>query len=418
MIRFVTGVPGAGKSLYTTMRVVEELRKTQRPIITNLPLRVEPWVRGKVAQLGLRSYLLASDGQDHDCAKRVHILQEEEVVDFWLWRVRKDGTLVKLVPEWEGEGRERAVKAVGGMEETVPCIYVIDEAWQYFGARQWQSTGRGVLWYMAQHRKCGDDVWITTQHYNQVDKQLRLLVAEYHECINHYFRKMYIIRHPGRIRVAVSNDAPERQGRLISEEKYYKLDRKGLCSCYDTASGAGVAGASADIGKRAKGLPWWTLIIAVVAVLVFMYVAPDVAAKKLSASTQPKMPKIAEVVSPASTAFTMSNMVSGVRSSGIRELVAEGPPVVVTGVARMPWGFVVLLSDGDVIRSDSGRLGIVCSRFVVVDGRTNYYARCLASDQRFTPGGIPTGQYNPAAVGFSSESLRRMRPSVIRQSVY
>lgn len=385
MLRFVTGVPGAGKSLYTVSKLVEELRSTKRPIITNLPIRVVPWVRGNKAQIGLKGYLLAKYGKDFDCEARIHILPEDEVREFWRWRV-VEGKLVKLAVQYERPGDPKSnVLALEGGAESEPCVYVIDEAWQYFGARNWQELGRGIQWYLAQHRKWGDDVWITTQHYNQVDKQLRMLVAEFHECVNHLQRKMLLWRHPGLIRVAVSNDPPERQGRLTSEEKYFRLDKKGLCACYDTAAGAGVKGAVADIGKRSKGLPLWTILVVILIGCLFLRWAPDAMGRRLSG-------KMAHPVAPTNSPAVAGPPVASVSPAAMammRGPVEREPEILLTGLVQWKGMYLLLLSDGETVRSDSGRVGIVTPRYAVIDGRTNYWARVMSSDglPRY-PGGV------------------------------
>jgi len=371
MIRFCTGVPGSGKTNYTVIQLERVLRLENRAIITNAPVKIEPWARGGVAQLGLREFLRSKGDSDCEVGRRVHILQDEEVPEFMCYRV-VDGKLVKFEPERDDKGKILSVRAINGTE---PVVYLLDEAWKFFGARDWQKTSVGVQWYMAQHRKFGDDVWITTQHFNQVDKQLRLLVGEYHECINHLHRKLFLFRHPGVISVNVSNDPPERQGRLLSEQKVIRYDRTGIMSCYDTAAGSGVQGSVADLGRRPAGLPWWTAIIGMVLIGAVVYFVPDLVARGATRGERAKLAAKRAAQVSATNAVPVGSAVLEIpgRSGapGVKRDVElapavsvtrplppvtdEGEVIYMTGRALLPDGrVVVMLSDGRIVGAVDG----------------------------------------------------------------
>src|SRR5882724_6032919 len=99
-IHFVTGKPGGGKGLVAMEEIVKELVNGERPIITNLPVQVEPWIRcirkrGKTTrkpEIGLRNYLLQAYGSDYNVAKRVFLLDDEtQTREFYRWRKNGHG---------------------------------------------------------------------------------------------------------------------------------------------------------------------------------------------------------------------------------------------------------------------------------------------------------------------------------------
>jgi hypothetical protein len=384
-IRFITGIPGSGKGMYSMKMAVDELKRTERPILTNLAVRVHPWVRGaNRAEIGLRHYLKREYRKDFNVEGRVHLLTDDQVREFYLWRVNEEGKLIRLDPLRDGTG-----KIVGFPEEsfaeTVPCVYLIDEAWQFFNAREWGKLDRGVLFYNAQHRKAGDDLWLATQHHSQVDKNLRVLSAEFHECVNHAKRRLGMFKQPGVISVIVTNDAPEKgSSRVTALTRLVSLDWKGLGACYDTCSGAGISGGVGDIGERLKGVPWWVMIVLIGLLLVVAAKLPDFFAGWISKRTAVKVPAVAGVSNAVPSSVNTSikpvpSRLPGARSE-VRPVaapaVAAAPVAPVrrmTGWTKLGGAFQVLLEDGEIVDSrEPGRLAFLCPRYAVIDGQTNW----------------------------------------------
>jgi len=283
-ISFVTGKPGAGKGLYALQNIVDELVKGTRPIVTNLAIKMDPWLSGDgKPQAGLLAYLQRKFGQTFDAEKRVVLLTDEQCSEFYRWRYdRQRCELVELpITETSKGGACSAfdttlASAHGGI------FYVIDEVWKFFGARDWATTGKGALFYAAQHRKLGDDVLLVTQSSKQVDSGLRLLAQDFHQVRNHSLERIGIFRQPGVFTVSVFADIPtpssEPQTRTV-----FKLDAPGLGGSYDTSAGVGIIGrTTADVGKRKKGLHWaWLLAGGVVAIVVLSQL-PFLAGKVLA----------------------------------------------------------------------------------------------------------------------------------------
>lgn len=272
MIKNISGLMGAGKGVYTVIKTIEELQDTERHIVTNFAYRVNPWVRsiGKRrsrGEKGFKAHLMDEFGADFDVEKRIHIISDDEMAMFYLWRIDPDGNLLRIK-----ENRNERTGSVESFDEkaftlTQPCCYVVDEAQRFWGARNWQKTADALSFYVTQHRKAGDDVWVACQHLSQLDKQLRVLFQEYHTCVNHKFRKIAGFRQPNVISVIVSNEAPEsRMTGLGNIPKMIRFDPKGIGACYDTASGVGVQGRAADILNKPKGLPIWALMLLIVGI--------------------------------------------------------------------------------------------------------------------------------------------------------
>ena len=272
MISFITGKPGGGKGLVVLKELIHELVNGERPIITNLAIKVEPWVRitkhrGKrivKSEMGLAAYLVREYGQDFDVRKRVHLLPEENTGEFYLWRVNPEThELVKSDCVRDAAGRVTEYDTTNAMRWG-GVVYCVDEAWKFYGARSWQDTGKGVLFAGAQHRKLADRWFIVTQNTKQVDTCLRQVAEDFWVCVNHGKKKLGAWRQPEMFQVLVYGEVPTGAGEPMTR-KVFKLDKVGIGGCYDTAGGVGVAGGGgADIGERAKGLPVWTILVGIV----------------------------------------------------------------------------------------------------------------------------------------------------------
>ena len=257
-IRFVSGKPGAGKSYYATTLVLERLRNSKKQIVTNLPLDV-----GRICE-----YLHAEFGETFNAAERIRLLSEGQAANFWLYFgngleldrkqrihfIAEDG---RRSEHLNYEPRYEFAKVHPDDNSGAVC-YFIDEAHEFFNAREWKDLGKDCLHYLSQHRKLGDDVTFITQHVRNVDTQLRRLCFEFIYCRNHLKEKLPglggLFRSIPRFGVASYNQE-ESPSAIQVDHKYVKPDWKGIGTCYDTAAGVGIGGAQADKGERAKGLP-------------------------------------------------------------------------------------------------------------------------------------------------------------------
>lgn len=392
-IHFVTGKPGAGKGVVTMKEIIDELVNGERPIITNFAIRVDPWVRvmrkrGKTtmkAEKGLRAYLFEKYGKDFNVGERIFVLDDSQIGQFYLHRRNGDGT-VHTVPPPDDSGQYDTSLALsnGGV------FYVVDEAWKFYGARDWQKTSKGVLFYAAQHRKMQDTLLICCQHTKQVETQLRQVAQDFWVIKNHGKMKIAAFRQPAVFSVSVFDQPPT--GGVQSEpmsRSVFKLDKEGLGSCFDTAAGVGLTGGgSADLGERAKGIPFWGVFIALAllcAVIISVAKGGGWLSGNLLTNGFKKDSKFSQAVSNQVTrsvaSATTNNFITGTNLLHHRN-ISNPPPVpeVLRNagtnrifVSATTWDFktkspVVYLSDGSVVRAPSGRLTYVGSDEAIIDG--------------------------------------------------
>ena len=408
MISFIVGKPGGGKGLVALKEIISELVNGERPIITNLAIRLEPWVRvirrrGKAVykpEIGLRAYLCREYGQDFGAAERVHLLEDSQVSEFFLYRVH-EGKLVKI----ESVARDNAGRVVeydtknallwGGV------FYVVDEGWKFFGARNWQETGKGTLFYGAQHRKLSDRWALVCQSSKQIDSALRQVTEDYWVCTNHGKKRMMLWKQPGVFQVAVYGEPPA-PGSEAMTRNVFRLDKVGLGGCYDTSGGVGVAGGSgADLGEKTKGLPVWTLLLGIVCVGVGLVGGARLLGWGMGKSLTGGFKKIEEKVgvarSPAGAGS--SGTVAGISSSGqsgsrfepaggfgslgrikevasahtVSETLSEPVRVRIVGIQRIDnLRAVVSLSDGRCLTRAEG-LERITADYVIVSGVAYYW---------------------------------------------
>jgi Zonular occludens toxin (Zot). len=294
MITFVTGKPGDGKSMYGVHLIVNSILTSERFIVTNIPLRLAE----------LRAYL-CSKGWSGDLNERVMILKHEECFEFY--RFRSGSYVLPPSPDWrvmrETDRAERKkeenrklsrpefLASMNTMlddlrqhpEALRPCEYHIDEAHDYFSAREWTDTGRGILWYASKHRHLHDEVVLYTQVMSNVEKQLRGLAQSTYRVRNMYRMRWGLWQRKGCFRWYQYDGAPENISRALKPmcSGTMHLEPKGLAKCYNSAGALGVHDKPEEVKNKAP-LPWWTLpaagVAAVVAVAFTFAIVPRIVA--------------------------------------------------------------------------------------------------------------------------------------------
>jgi len=243
-IRFLSGMPGHGKSYSSTKLMLKSLLEESGPnIVTNCAIR-----------LGfMLSYLVKKGLTMQEAESRMARVKRITGPD-----VRKFFMLA--------EGRVATVDDVGNLEVSErgkPTDFYIDEAHLFWPVRDFRLTGPTLLSYLSQHRKFGDNVLFITQDEEQVDKALRRLTEEYLVSVNLGKRRVWGFRGPkGQFVMRVYFKQPNSLSKP-SETFTYTFD-KDVAECYDTSVGVGIASGMSDAGKKEKGL---SPVFAVAAVL-------------------------------------------------------------------------------------------------------------------------------------------------------
>jgi len=294
------GLPGDGKSMSGVRKVESVLSQGNRYVITNLPL-----------ELGeLQSYLCRTYGRDFDCMRRVVLLTAEQVRKFWL--IRANGWRLLDIPDqkwaqnvfpslqrvyrWKETSQPVSERmaleeadeqgclqlcAEGQVEKgdlgelCLSAVYIIDECQNFWPARSYQTTPKGLPFYLTQHRHVGDDCVFITQRESQVEKVVRNLVAEYYVFKNIGARRRLGFRLPGRFGYTCFAESPSAVGSLYQSMGTFRMDVEGLAKCYRTADGVGVGGPTMDADTKHKptGISWkWAVagLLLLVGLAAFM----------------------------------------------------------------------------------------------------------------------------------------------------
>lgn len=256
----VIGRFGSGKSTFGTLLAIRELSQGTRPIVTTLALNL----------VEINEYL-QEEYPDRDCRthQRVLILNREQLGKFWRYRgIKCFGEYGPEPDEWGSvdnlEGRTAdprwSLVAQG-------VCYILDEAPARFHSRMWSQTGIEFSSYINQHRKLGDDVYSLARHSSMLDKQFRT-TADRCVILDNWYQKSFgrfiKLTAPKRIKFYEYESCPPEKGETPFNQGSMYIDPKGLSRCFNTAGGLGISGVmgGADVGKVAKGLPWWTAIVA------------------------------------------------------------------------------------------------------------------------------------------------------------
>ncbi len=390
MISFITGKPGGGKGLLSMQQIVDELVKGKRHVICNTPVRLVPWIFGDGrAMIGLKAYLFKTFGKDFDCDKRVHVLDDDDISSFFLWRVL-DGGLKKADAEIKTskDGDDRIMSFDTNLaSQSGGVLYVIDEAWKFYGSRNWQKTGEAMLFYSSQHRHFGDDVLIVTQHTKQIDPAIQRVAQDFWVVTNHSKLSIGIFRQPDIFSVAIYDQAPTGASLTPMSRKIFRLDKQGLAQTYDTSAGVGLTGRmAADVGARRKGLPWWGIlvVIALVAYLFWRLLngAGWLVGKTVSGAAKPAAHVVQQSPAPKVSARDRDQLkrhtfdIEGSHSQlqqDVQTPLGDSPDdtndVVCTGFAALGRDVMVFFSDGSTAYSDAGEVTQVSPHWVIAFGR-------------------------------------------------
>jgi len=270
MITCITGKPGDGKSLFAARELLEVLIKTDKFVVTNLPLRLG----------NLQEFVSKRIKGPFDIDSRVKVIDDAEVYEFY--RHRSGDLVLPWSPDKEaGEIAAKRLprpEFIEKMKETFsmireneayqkPCVYIIDEAHNFFSSRDWATNGRGLLYYASQHRHLHDEIYLITQVLDNVDKQLRGLISETHQVRNQLRRRIGPVRMRPVFRLKSYYGVPSGLTAKPFAETTFDLDLVGVANCYNTVGALGVHKNAEE--KKNKGiLPWWTLPIGGIAVVV------------------------------------------------------------------------------------------------------------------------------------------------------
>ena len=208
-----------------------------------------------VSYPGLLHTLEREFGDTFDAERRIWTLEWHQIQRFFAWRLRipdDPSEKPELVEVPKSEDKLWHFDA----KEYPACAYYIDEAHEFFQQADWQKIGSETQSWASQNRRTGDEAWLFTQQAELVAKPFRRQSVECIYFVNWGHRRVGWFKAPNRIRGGVYVKTPPGE----SDQPLHRIDltfqKSWLNGIYDTASGAGVRGAGADMGKRPKGVAW------------------------------------------------------------------------------------------------------------------------------------------------------------------
>lgn len=352
-IHFISGKPGGGKTLYTVKLIIEELVYGTRQVVTNVSLNL-----GRLNEYLQQTY----PKESIDLHARVKKLTDDQCREFWKYR-----------------------------DIQTPVLFALDELHLFFNAREWMNTGPACLHYLSQHRKLGDDIICVTQHVENVDKQFRSVAQDFTLIVNGFKQKFGLFRGLPMFTRYTFAQPPSGLKMQPDETAHFRLDAKGIASCYDTAAGIGVHGRGADKKEKAKGLHPVMFPLIAAGVIVLIVLGVKGCNKAMSAGMKAAKEKKQDAVAhPPPVSQSETKQGGGVAQAMSRALdlpsrpqqppqrsseggVADRPEVVQKLIRG---GRVrIVLSDGRVFESSDEELEEVRPHKVKISGEWHYYRK-------------------------------------------
>jgi hypothetical protein len=402
---FVCGKVGAGKSYRGVVSIVDQLLHDDRLIVTNLPLNLGALADFLARRHPARDICLMDHrrpgrpGEEMDAdgmvfePSRIRMLQEDELAEFY--RVRHQAA--EKAPRIEHEKGNRNPVCLdfsqwlkGGKFSGRGVIYHLDELQLFYNVRKYADAPDEFPFYLSQHRKLGDDIYVYTQQPQNVDKMFRSFTQEFIYVVNIGKKRVGPFAAPKIFRFAAYPEPFTGQvGQICQYSGYFRMDYE-LAATYNTAAGIGIEAAKADVGSKVKGLHWrWLLLLPVlltVSVFVFHWIGgvwvkavlPGSKKHAIASGVRPVSPAAAPPavgVSPAAPPASPGVSVeSGLPSAGGDNVIID-KDVCMIGWAVQGGKMRVALSDGRWVGLEDGLMRVTRS-YCVVQGRV-YRMRSL-----------------------------------------
>lgn len=334
-IEFICGKPGGGKSMYATKLIIDELIHGTRPIVTNLALNLSR----------LQEYLDECGHRIH-VTDRVRILEKEEITEFYL---RRGQLTLKLPPPGERfmdwTPSQNDAQSAGGV------MYVIDECHNYLHPYAFGNVKltpeHPLMQYATQHRKLKDTCFLVTQSVENVHVQIRRLGQQFSYIRNLRKETFRGFRRGEGFSRTVYLVPPTSDAAVPIDSSDFRLDVRGLASCYFTAGGVGIAAAgTGDGGAKKKGLNLkWIYgfgLAALLVLAVFLKYGSEFAVRKVVGET---MVHGVPQTKPASVVASEVK-VSETAKDGSPVMVSDPGPVFERVMGTMMRGNTLLVAVG------------------------------------------------------------------------
>ena len=301
---FVSGKIGAGKSYRGMVNIRDEILHGHRLIVTNLPLKLPEFSDYLAEHFPSHDVCLYDHWRpatDFECPagagvfapglvgkmvdgvalvfvpSRIRILGDDELKEFYRYRQTGTELVAKINQRAPGDkGPSHPVCldfspwGAKGRFAGQGVVYHLDECQLFYNVRKYAEAPEEMPFYLSQHRKLGDDIYVYTQKPENVDKMLRSFTQEFIYVTNVGKKKIGIFQPPKFFRMAAYPDvftgAP---GQASEWSRSFRMDLR-LADCYETAKGIGIEAMKADKEAVARGISWrWALLLPVLLAALF-----------------------------------------------------------------------------------------------------------------------------------------------------
>jgi hypothetical protein len=271
----------------------------------------------------------------------------------------------------DGIQKEQIEWPTAGDDDPGVC-YFLDEWQEHYDQDDYREFTREHGSALNQHRKFKADAWIASPFLSQLAKPYREIGQNFYELRNSGYEisgyGVATVRMP-----TVFWWNLLRRPRKSDRDKpmcggHFRLDVRGLASCFDTGAGVGVSGSTADIGIKRSGHHWlWIVAVILVIVVSFKgcstfggravtwFLRPGRMIGGLSSmSSKAPAPAAPVVAAPARAAGDLPQNHPEVVIPRGMGLERPKPRVFVTWYSRVGDWLTFGLSDGTVLENPDG----------------------------------------------------------------
>lgn len=400
-LHIVVAPTGSGKSMFLMQSVGYDLARTNRTVVTNLPINFEGLME-VMNELYVGSGPVAGTWTIEGLRKRVWIISEVGEVRRY-YQCRGFGWYLIAIddeeynqdrrPDWSvayryrekiDDGRERQPlykltrKAVDRlyqegeldrclMADLPPCSFKIDEAGDYLAKMSARHLGCCYPYYQRMKRKIGvigDDTTMACQYATQIDLELREQANDWMFLVNWAARRKGIFYLPSKATWAKFPKLPQK-GDSPMLTGFFSIDGKSWGRTYDTSAGVGLEGGfQADKGQKVGGISWMWVPVGFAVAVYLISQSPHGFSGLLRWWLQGKRQQpVQAVVGPAAPVVQQA-----VHATNKVTLVDQVPLLELDSLAFVGGRLVMYWSDGSRTRSDEKGFGGVLRSGSKVDG--------------------------------------------------
>lgn len=428
-LHLIVGNRGSGKGNVGMRKLSRWMMETDRYLVTNMAIRIDPWERGGKRQIGWQEKLEQRGYEGPHVGTRVWFIPKDDLqgMQFW-WHIRGNGWEIPWISkeDWK-KGRRldfrfayRWVVTIEGdvsrreefrelsqaeidlfvekgelekisLKKLPRMLFAIDEMVALYPANDYMDLHPEVTYYITQMRKPpgGDQCYVFGTDGSLILKRFRSQVDDTLFLENMGKQQKLCFRLPGAVKAAKFFKFPESERAKPMVSGQFQLRAEDWGQTYDTSAGIGEGfdgGGDADIGEHRPGISyWWALALVPVIVLVLVnarsivnFATGMVLGKKFLGEGKPAIQQV-EAKAPTNQVAVATSLREGmagmfVQGPKVAERKTESEPKAsrrLTGIDRDQGGFgrfFFYWDDGNRTSSSDKRFGGVLTDRKLVRG--------------------------------------------------